>query len=99
MDKRVEPGAIYAELRAIYPKLQARYPLRQMALFGSMARGDATARSDVDVLVEVDPSIGLRMVDLADELEAHLQRKVDLISSRAVQPHMMEAIESDLRYV
>lgn len=90
---------VIMELRQIFPSLRLRYPLKQMALFGSVARGDANAQSDVDILVEVDPTIGLRMVDLADELESHLHRKVDLISSRAIRSHMMEAIQKDLQYV
>ena len=70
-----------------------------MALFGSVARGDATDQSDIDILVEVDPTIGLRMVDLAEELESYLHRRVDLVSSRAIRSHMMKAIQEDLQYV
>jgi len=40
-----------------------------MALFGSYARGDQQAGSDVDILVEVDPSIGLDFVTLAERIE------------------------------
>ena len=87
------------ELRQIFPSLCLRYPLKQMALFGSVARGDATDQSDIDILVEVDPIIGLRMVDLAEELESQLHRKVDIVSSRAIRPHMMKAIQEDLQYV
>ena len=75
------------------------YPLKKMALFGSVARGDTNDKSDVDILVEVEPTIGLRMVDLAEELESHLHRKVDLVSSRAIRSHMMDAIQEDLQYV
>jgi predicted nucleotidyltransferase len=35
-------------------------------------RGEAREDSDVDVLVEVDPSIGLRFVDLGGDLEKAL---------------------------
>ncbi|MBN2271270.1 MAG: nucleotidyltransferase domain-containing protein [Sedimentisphaerales bacterium] len=40
-------------------ELESRYKVRKLALFGSYARGDQRADSDVDILVEVDPSIGL----------------------------------------
>lgn len=76
--------------------LSRRYPIQRLALFGSWARGDAREDSDVDVLVEVDPSIGLRFVDLGDELEKALGRRVDLVSRRAIKPSLWERIEPDL---
>ena len=99
MDPSIDRNEVFAELKQIFPSLRLRYPLRKMALFGSVVRGDATEQSDVDILVEIDPTIGLRMVDLAEELESHLHRKVDLVSSRAIRPHMMESILEDIQYV
>ena len=73
-----------------------RYPLHRLALFGSFARDEQRADSDVDVLVDVDASIGLRFVDLADDLCRLLGRKVDLVSTRAVRPQHWPLIERDL---
>jgi uncharacterized protein len=73
-----------------------RYPIRRLALFGSWARGDAQEKSDVDVLVEVDPSIGMRFVELAEELEQALGRHVDLVSRRAIKPGYWKRIEPEL---
>jgi predicted nucleotidyltransferase len=70
-----------------------------MALFGSYARGEQRADSDVDILVEVDPSIGLEFVTLAERIEKLLGVGVDLVSSRAVTSKAMEFIESELIYV
>ena len=53
----------------------------------------------MDILVEVDPSIGLGFVSLAEELERRLQERVDLVSSRAVKPNRRRFIEPDLIYV
>ena len=77
-------------------ELQLRYPIRRLALFGSWARGDAREDSDVDVLVEVDPSIGLRFVELADDLERALGRHVDVVSRRAIKPSFWQRIEPEL---
>ena len=65
---------ILETLRKKRVELELRYPIRRMALFGSWARGEASEDSDVDVLIEVDGSIGLRFIELADELERALGR-------------------------
>lgn len=87
---------ILAALREQHTLLSRRYPIHRLALFGSWARGEAREDSDVDVLVEVDPSIGLRFVDLGDELEKALGRPVDLVSRRAIRPALWERIEPEL---
>ena len=87
---------ILEQLRTIKPVLQQEFPLRSMALFGSWARNEQTDTSDVDILVDVDPSIGLRFVSLAERLESLLQKQVDLVSSRAVKPSLLSQIQAEL---
>ena len=90
---------VLASLGAAKADLQRRFRVKTLALFGSYARNQQTEKSDVDILVEVDPSIGLGFVSLADELERRLQQRVDLVSSRAVRPNRRRLIEPDLIYV
>ena len=78
------------------PELEREFGVSRLALFGSYARGDATDRSDVDVLVEVDPTIGLRFVDLAERIEALLGLPADVVSRRAISPRCWAAIEPEL---
>ncbi len=87
---------ILATLREQHTLLNRRYPIQRLALFGSWARGEAREDSDVDVMVEVDPSIGLGFVDLGDELERALGRRVDLVSRRAIKPSLWKRIELEL---
>jgi hypothetical protein len=87
---------ILAVLARLKPELVRRFRLRRLALFGSWARGDQRPTSDVDLLVDVDPSIGLEFVTLADDLEAALQVRVDLVSSRAVKPRAWPHLEAEL---
>ncbi len=81
------------------PELQRQFKVHKMALFGSYARGEQRADSDVDILVEVDPSIGLDFVTLAERIEELLGVGVDLVSSRAVTSKAMELIGPELIYV
>src|SRR5580700_3788403 len=70
-------------------ELCARFGVTELAVFGSAARGDLRADSEVDVLVEFAPGerVGLlRFADLNDELEALLGRKVDLVTKSGLKP-------------
>lgn len=87
---------ILKALRRAAPDLAREYGVTRLALFGSFARGDATEGSDVDVLVDVDPSIGLRFVDLAERIEELLAMPADVVSRRAVTPRHWVEIEKDL---
>jgi len=57
---------------------------------------EASDTSDIDLLVDVDPSIGLQFVELADRLETILGHKVDLISTRALKPSLRRLVEAEL---
>ncbi len=81
------------------PELQRQFKVHKMALFGSYARGEQPADSDVDILIEVDPSIGLEFVTLAERIEELLGVRADLVSSRAVTSKAMEFIERERIYV
>lgn len=79
--------------------LQASFKVRKLALFGSYARGEQRENSDVDILVDVDPSIGLDFVALCETIERLLGTHVDIVSSRAVKPNGWKVIEPELIYV
>ena len=53
----------------------------------------------MDVLVEVDPSIGLEFVTLADHIEELLGCRADVVSRRAVRPRHWEFIKEEVIYV
>jgi hypothetical protein len=80
-------------------KLNDKYHIKSIGLFGSVVRGDISASSDVDILVEFEKPIGLDFVCLADELEEILGVKVDLVTPYAIKPRMMKYIKQDLIYV
>lgn len=83
--------------RAQIEKIARRYHVREIRVFGSVARQAASANSDVDLLVEFDRSqrarSALRSIDLAAELESLLGRRVDVATETSlhwlVQPQVV----------
>lgn len=59
-----------------------RHDVKRAAIFGSFARGDAKASSDVDFLIEYEAKNKslFDLVDLKSELEGILGRKVDIVT-------------------
>ena len=65
-----------------------RWSVTEFALFGSVLREDFRPDSDIDVLVTLAPEHGLSLfdwIDMQQELEALLQRKVDLADKRGLK--------------
>lgn len=61
-----------------------RYGAANPRLFGSVARGDATSESDIDLLVDLMPSGGnelLRVAGIAEELSGLLGTRVDVVAA------------------
>ncbi|WP_456411383.1 nucleotidyltransferase family protein [Oceanithermus sp.] len=85
------------ELREQLPELRARYGVRRLFLFGSRARGDAHAGSDLDLLVEFErvPTL-LDLVRLEQELADDLGIRVQVITPGAIKPLLRPAMERDL---
>jgi len=91
--------SIYQQLKILLPKLKTRYPIEELALFGSQLRSDAQINSDVDLLISFNGPIGIEFIDLADELEKALNKKVDLITKESLKPRQWEYLKNKLMYV
>lgn len=64
-----------------------RYGVVEAALFGSVARGDDTEKSDVDILVRIGKTMTLMdFVGLKVELEERLGKRVDLVQYDKIKP-------------
>ncbi len=81
------------------PEYAEKFKVRSMAIFGSYARGNPGYNSDIDIIVDVDPSIGLEFVTLAESIEKLIGQRVELVSLRAIKPRQLEYIKPELIYV
>jgi len=71
--------------------------VRELGLFGSVARNEAKTESDVDVLVEFSgPATLDAYMDLKDLLERVLGRHVDLVTRGALKPLVRPEVEREL---
>lgn len=88
--ERPDPGDLRARLHARRTAVIAtanRYGAHNVRLFGSLARGDHTDASDIDLLVDFDDGVGLFTVArLVAELEQLLESHVDVVSSQSLRP-------------
>jgi hypothetical protein len=76
-----------------------KYPIKELAIFGSYARNEQSAISDLDLLVEFHSRVGSEFIELGDELEDLLGIKVDLVSKNGIKPRYLEQIKEELIYV
>jgi hypothetical protein len=86
-------------LHALKPYLYERWGITELAVFGSVARGESQVDSDIDILFDYDRPLGLEIVMLGDFLEEKLQNKVDLLSKKAVRPRVWQFISNEMHYV
>ncbi len=71
-------------------------PVR-VGVFGSYARNEQKAGSDLDLLIDFDRKVNLLdLIGLEQELSELLQIKVDLVTRRSVHKRLMPYIEKDL---
>ena len=76
-----------------------RYSATNPRLFGSVARGTANDRSDIDILVDLDPAGGnilFRAGGLSHEFRRILAREVDVFSAELLKHPVSESALSDL---
>ena len=76
----------------------ARIPVTKAWVFGSFARGEETAQSDLDLLVVYDHSMKLSLLDVVRyklDLEKLIGREVDLVESGCLKPFAVPSAERD----
>lgn len=75
-----------------------RYQAANPRLFGSVARGDATSESDIDLLVDLMPGGGnelLRVAGIAEELSGLLGTRVDVAAGSLLRAEVSASAVAD----
>ncbi|MEQ8239299.1 MAG: nucleotidyltransferase domain-containing protein [Cyclobacteriaceae bacterium] len=72
-------------------------PIMKAYLFGSYARGEANEKSDIDLLIELDPEIpiGLEFAQFKIDLVELLASDVDLVTTNGVSKYLKPLIDRD----
>ncbi|MEN3001119.1 MAG: nucleotidyltransferase family protein [Armatimonadota bacterium] len=96
--RQMERERLLCQLRAHKSSLVSKHRVKRLALFGSWARAEQTRTSDVDIMVEFEGRVGWEVVDLQEELEQLLGKRVDLVTRNALQskPRLWSTVERNL---
>jgi len=92
---------VSAALAALERPLRAK-GVRSLAVFGSLARGEAHADSDIDILIDVEPNAGFSLVSLAgvsDFLQDRLGRTVDVVTRAGIEPSLRERVFAEAEQI
>jgi predicted nucleotidyltransferase len=91
---------IIATLQSHAPELRQR-GVAHAALFGSVARGEATSASDIDIMVEIDPEAHIDLFDyvgITHYLADMFPVPVDVANRSTLKPHVRPGAERDALY-
>lgn len=77
-------------------RLAQAHGAHNVRTFGSVARGEAHADIDIDFLVEMDNGRSLLdLIELSQNLEALLERKVDVLTDKGLSPYLEQRIHAE----
>jgi len=77
----------------IVPVLQ-HYAVKHAAMFGSLAKGNLTEESDIDLLIEPAPGFTLfSMLQMEEDITRLTKRKTDIVEYSALKPSIKKEVE------
>ena len=72
----------------------------KLSVFGSLARGEATENSDIDLLVEFrKPKSLLKFVALERQMSEVLGKRIDLLTEASISPYLRDRIKAEVRVI
>ncbi len=95
-DEGVSLVRLRAVLAALLPELRRRHRVRSVAVFGSVARGEAGPESDIDLLVTFEPGASLfDLIELEEALAARFGRRVEVVTPGSLHPEIAERVRRE----
>ena len=89
-------SSILKKYRKEILNLASRHGARDVRVFGSLARGEGSEASDLDLLVTLNEGRSLLdLVGLKQDLEDLVHRPVDVVTERALSPYLRERVLSE----
>jgi predicted nucleotidyltransferase len=91
---------VISDIKKKISPILSTYGVKKASLFGSVARGDDTQKSDVDILIKLGKPMGLlSYIGLNNKLEKVLHRKVDMVTESSLNKFIKPYILSDLKII
>jgi uncharacterized protein len=81
-------------------EFREQYGLKEIGIFGSYVRGEQNEESDLDILVELEKPLGfVKFIRLENALSQLLSVPVEIVTKKALKPHIGKRILQEVRYV
>jgi hypothetical protein len=91
---------ILASLKELKNEVSREYSVKTIGVFGSVARGEQTGTSDIDLLVEFSKPVGfVTFMRLEHFLSERLGNQVDLVTSDSLKPVIRQDVLAEVIYV
>ena len=92
--------SIKQQLKKQMPILKKEYNISQLGIFGSFIKNKSNSKSDLDLLVNFSKTPTLfEFINLENYLARLLNIKVDLVSQKALKPHIGEKVLKEVEYI
>jgi predicted nucleotidyltransferase len=90
---------ILHQLKVLKPKLYQDYSVKTIGLFSSFSRDTNSDDSDIYLVVELERPIGWKFLTLEIYLESIFNRKVDLVTKKALKSQLKDQILDEVKYI
>ena len=95
----VSQNDIIDKLKELKPELYKDFRVKKIGLFGSFSNESYSEESDIDLLVELEKPIGWKFLSLEIYLEKVFNRKVDLVTKKALKSQLRDQILNQVKYI
>ncbi|MCB0698440.1 MAG: nucleotidyltransferase [Chitinophagales bacterium] len=94
----VSGETVIEKLKDAKVTLKRGFGVKEIAMYGPHSRGEAQEGDDVMLLVTIDKPLGLRIMDLEEQLKTLLENPVDITLKRDIEKKYLKTIRHELIY-